>query len=143
MKLIKRLLGKSNEGTVVNATSEKLCCLMRRCPICDNNLYGHQYSLFAVEVIEKSHNELVNLFQDLLAHSWENLKKKQNWDSAGDNLEIFALRCASDRLAVLVVRSPFELYEPSSLITTKVLTGDESTRLHQLIRPNDWHSITD
>ncbi len=148
MRILKNLRGIANPELATNATQnhnasgEKLCRLLSSCPICNNIFLNHTYILFATIVLgEERKDRVIEFFRVLKDHRWSDFQKFQEWESISDNAEAFLVRCVNNQLAMLVLRSPTELYEPDSLVTVEILNQEESSKLEQFVIQSEWRLV--
>jgi hypothetical protein len=123
-------------------TAEKLSRLLCSCPLCRSALTDHYFSLFATTILDgggkKRLTEVLEKFQE---HRWDDLSEYSDWDSSTDDLEIYAIRCPTNRVALAIIRSPTELYEPERLIHCEILDSEESGKVSALIEESNWRKF--
>ena len=114
-----------------------------RCPHCGRGLTGHSYSLLASDVIDRNEgsHRLIEFFDSLKSHDWGKLLTFQRWEGLADNVVLYGIRCGSDSLVLVAVRSPFELYDNDEILTIEALGEDDTKDLLELAKDKDWKAI--
>ena len=86
---------------------------------------------------EKSAYDLLN---ELPQHHWDKIVSYRDWDGSADNVLVFALRCSSGRIVLLIVEDPHELAYNDKLMKYELLDAEESKRLES-VTPEEWRLI--
>ena len=122
-----------------NATADDLRQVLKHCPICAKDFLNHFYALFATTVFAESNKNHVRLFFEALdGHKWMEAAQFQDWEALGDNMEAYALKCTNEQIALIVLNSPYELYERDSVTRLEVLNGDLANGLISFIDADRW-----
>jgi len=125
-----------------DATAAELRRMLKVCPACGANLNNHSYAIFAVTVASgERKKELLEFFQALKAHDWRKVRQFEDFDPLHNAAEAFALKCVSGSLVLLMVRSPFELYDASNIMDFEVLDGESGKELSALIEADEWRML--
>jgi hypothetical protein len=117
--------------------------LIDRCPHCKRGLIGHFYSLLASDVVERKDVKvgLIAFFESLKQHDWPKLFSFQRWEGLSDNVELYGILCGTDSVVLVVVRSPFELYDSDEILAIEALHQDDSKALLRLAKDKNWKTI--
>lgn len=98
------------------------------CPMCGKgrivHLDGHKYALVASEVARTPSDDLARFFLLYRGREWAKLNLIQRFDGGANAAEVFALMCGN-RLSMLAVRDPVELYDCRSLLDESLLDEEE------------------
>jgi hypothetical protein len=122
--------------------AEKLRRLLKKCPVCQRGLSQHSHAIFATTILSEEDGERrEGFFKALKEHRWPDAQEYQEWNGLDDNAEAYALRCNTNRIALLVVRSPFELYEGDSLLNYEILDLESGQKLEALIEESKWQPL--
>lgn len=123
-------------------TASELCRMLQRCPVCGGEFGDHDYAHFAMTVLGEDRRGRVREFFDACEdHLWQEAVGFQDFDAKRDAIVAYALRCSRGRIAVLLERSPFEVYESDRLIACDVLDDASGRELETLIAQTDWRSL--
>lgn len=125
-----------------DATAEKLRHILEQCPVCQRGFINHSYAIFATTALsEENKDRQEQFFQTLKEHHWRDAQEHQEWDGLGDNAEAYALRCNTNRIALLIVRSTSDLYNSDTLLEHEILSLKSGQELESLIEKNKWHPL--
>ena len=125
-----------------DAIAAELRGMLKVCPTCGANLNGHSYALLATAVAsDEKKKELAEFFQALKAHDWRKVRQFADFDPLLNAAEALALKCTSGSLALLIVRSPFELFDASSIMDSEVLDSESGRELDALIEADKWRTL--
>ena len=117
-------------------------CVLQRCPICGKGFPNHYYARFATTAFaEANRHRMEFFFSSLEQHDWLQAVQFQDWDVLSNNAEAYALKCSTERLALVIIYSPYEVFEDDSLIRLEVLNGNSGERLIACVRPNGWKPV--
>jgi hypothetical protein len=116
---------------------------LQTCPVCSNELRGHRYALLA-SIIENPKNQprLHKFLNDIKSRSWSEVLRFSEWQGDSDVVQLYAIRCPTSLFALILIRSPFELYDDDHIIAIETLTADESSTLEAVIRGLNWKPLT-
>jgi hypothetical protein len=132
------------EGTQVeDITASELRRMLQRCPVCGGGFENHDYAHFAVTIlVEEKRGRVKEFFEACEERQWEEAQRFQEFDPQRDAIVAYALRCATNRLAFVMERSPFEVYESDRLVACDVLDEASGQRLEQIIARNNWRRLS-
>jgi hypothetical protein len=138
-----RLAPLTEGGTQTqDITAGELCRMLQRCPVCGGAFDHHDYAHFAVTVLGEDRRGRVREFLDACEDRlWEEAVAFQDFDARRDAIVAYALRCSRGRIAVLLERSPSEVYESDRLIACDVLDEASGRELETLIAQTDWRRL--
>jgi hypothetical protein len=124
----------------MDATAKKLRLLLRRCVVCQQDFFDHSYALFATTIFgeEGKVSEILRLLEE---HEWVSARGFQDWKAVADDIEVYAIRCKLERIVLLTIYSPHELYESDRLIRCESLNPEDSRKLENLIEHGQWHAF--
>ncbi len=149
MKRIKRwwntVSGRlSADGTQTeDMTARELCRMLQRCPVCREDFKDHHYAHFSVTILGEDRRGRVREFFDAVEDGdWKEAQRFQEFDPKRDAVVAYVMKCSGGRIAVLLERSPFELYETDRLIACDVLDEESGRALDRLIAQNDWRRLS-
>lgn len=111
-----------------------------RCPICDQDFEDHSLTLLSVTPADKG-EAVTALVDKVKNHQWAAAREIREFDPAQDDIEIYVLRCAGSRLAVVTVEDPFELYHNPTILDYEVLDEVQSDKLREVLGEAQWWSI--
>jgi hypothetical protein len=112
------------------------------CPVCGKELRGHRYALVASLVDNPKDRPRTDKFlNDIKSRSWSQVLPINEWQGDADVFELYAIRCPSSRLALVVVRSPFDLYDDDHIVAIESLRADESSTLAALTDRRNWKPL--
>ncbi|HEY0728590.1 MAG TPA: hypothetical protein VGD38_11005 [Pyrinomonadaceae bacterium] len=107
---------------------------LRTCPVCEKEPRGHRYARLASIIDNPNDQSRADKFlKDIASRRWSEVLPINEWQGGADMFELYALRCPTSRLALIVVRSPFELFDDDHIAAIETLTTDESSTLAALI----------
>jgi hypothetical protein len=133
-----QMVGKKTE----DATAAELRRMLEVCPACGAHLHYHSYALFAITVAsDERKKELLEFFHTLKAHDWLKARQFDDFDPLLNAAEAFVLKCVSGSLVLLMVRSPFELFDASNIMDFEVLDDENGKELNALIEADRWQML--
>jgi hypothetical protein len=110
-----------------------------RCPRCRGDLQDHSFQLFAITVATAERKEALSDFiSKARKHDWDSLSKFQDFNSLENALEVHALRCADQKLNMLLVRDPSELFDGHSVEDWEALDQNESSKWLSSLNGAKW-----
>lgn len=135
--------GRLADGTQTqDITAGELCRMLQRCPVCGGDFNDHDYAHFAMTVLgEDRRGRVREFFEACEDREWGEALTFQEFDAKRDAVVAYAMRCHTGRLAVLLERSPFEVYEADRLIACDVLDDASGRELERLIESNSWRRL--
>ena len=140
---LRKLAKKERAVSPSEATALALSEAMRgKCPRCQKDLNGHTFQMFAITVASIEKKEVMSDFiRKARSHDWESLWKFHDFDPLQNALEVHALRCEDNRLNLLFVRNPFELYDSHSIEDWEALDENESSKWSTYLPNEKWISL--
>lgn len=137
---LRRFTKKEKNVSPSKATADLLSQAMRgECPRCKSDLHSHAFQIFAITVASLEKKEVVSDFiRKARNHDWESLSKFSDFDPMKNALEACALRCEDNRLSLLLVRNPFELFDDSSVEDWEALDENESSKWLGYLPNEKW-----
>jgi hypothetical protein len=143
MNLFKKIAGASNRRTshAKETVEASLLSMIDQCPHCGRKLTGHHYVVFASDVVDKEKQHLIEFFESFKSHDWRKLVTFQRWEGLSDNVELYGILCGSDSVVLVVIRSPFELYESNEILAIEALDEDDSKAFLEWAKDKNWKSI--
>lgn len=138
-----RLTLLADGGTQVeDTTASELCRMLQRCPVCGGGFENHDYAHFAVTVFtDEKRGRVKEFFEACEDRRWEEARRFQEFDPKRDAIVAYALRCATNRLALVIERNPVEVYEPDRVIACDALDETSGRRLECFIAQNNWRRL--
>lgn len=125
-----------------SATAANLRQLLKHCPVCKDGFLKHSYALIATTILgDEEKDQTVVFFKALKEQRWRDLLGFRGWEGLRNNAEAYALRCHTDRVALLVLRSPYEPYDDDELLTCDVLNSESGQELLSLVPQHKWKSL--
>jgi len=110
-----------------------------QCDQCSTPFSDHVRAMFASTVAsEKNKARLIEFFEKVKAHDWRSVAGFTDFDATENDVLAFAVRCVSGGF-VLVVRSPYELWEEDQLYLSEPVTAAEMSELESLIPATAWN----
>ncbi len=126
-----------------DVTAMELCRMLQRCPSCAGTFEEHTYALFAVTVLGDERTErLKEFFNAIEEYRWEDAQKYQDFDQKRDAVVAYALKCRSGSLALVMERSPSEVYESDRLIACTLIEHENGQLLNRIIPANEWRQLS-
>ena len=115
---------------------------LQTCPVCGNELRGHSYAILA-SIIEtpKTQPRLHKFSNDIKNRCWSEVLRFSEWQGDSDVIQLYSIRCPTSLFALILIRSPFELYDDDHIIAIEALTADESSTLEAVIRGRNWKPL--
>jgi hypothetical protein len=115
---------------------------LEKCPFCGRAMLGHSNSLLASVVINhKDPRRLHEFFEAMKSHRWAEMLAFQEWEGGQDDLELYGLRCQYDRVNLVIVRSPVELYDNDEIIGIEALSEEVSQDLLAHVTEKEWTPV--
>jgi hypothetical protein len=115
---------------------------LQTCPICGKELRGHRYALLASVVDNARDRSRVDKFlNDIKTRTWSEVLRLEEWQGDSDVILLYAIKCSSSILALILVRSPFELYDDDHVVWIETLTTEESSTLNAATERRNWKPL--
>jgi hypothetical protein len=81
------------------------------------------------------------LLNELPQRHWDRIMSYRDWYGAANNILMFALRCSSGRIALLIIEDLYELGAHDRLMKCDILDMEESKKLVSIIPEEEWRQI--
>jgi hypothetical protein len=125
-----------------DATAVMLRQLIPACPVCNGKLESHQYAVIATTIIgEQEKPRVTELISHVRMHHWDALSSFKEWKGDRDDVVVYAIRGPHDAGVVILVRSPYELYENDELFVQEMVTAEELAVISGLVPLTDWRPL--
>jgi hypothetical protein len=124
-------------------TATEIRRMLTVCPACHQSCDAHSYALFATTVAVTDRGSRLREFLDTLKkNDWAKAMEFQEFEGSQDAAEAYAVRCVSGPVILLIIRSPFELFEPGEILSREVLEPSSGKALVRLIQPDAWANLS-
>jgi hypothetical protein len=115
---------------------------MPACPGCHRKMDGHQFALIATTIIgEQEKPRVTELIGHVRMHRWDALHSFKEWKGDRDDVVVYAIRGPHDAGVVILVRSPYELYENDKICVQEMVTAEELAVISELVPLTDWQPV--
>jgi hypothetical protein len=122
-----------------DATATKLKKLLTSCSACKASLDSHHFAIIGTTVVGDQYKPRVTHFlHHVKKHEWNDLSQYKDWQTDRDNLVAYFIACPNGGGVVVVVRSPFELYENDEVYLQEMLTPEELPAISKVVSPGEW-----
>jgi hypothetical protein len=133
---------RTNRKGAGGATAAKLKKLLPKCPVCNAASDSHQFALMGTTVIgDQEKPRVIKFFGHVKRHEWNDLNQFKDWQSQRDHLVAYAITCPHGAGMVVVVRSPFELYEADEVFLQETLTSEDLATVSGLVPQSEWQEL--
>jgi hypothetical protein len=137
IRYLMRSTAKSKDATAV-----KFRELMPACPVCNGKMDGHQFALIAKTIIgEQEGPRVLELINNVRIHRWDALHSFKEWKGDRDDVVVYAIRGPHDAGVVILVRSPYELYENDEVFVREMVAAAELAVISGLVPVTDWQPL--
>jgi hypothetical protein len=109
-------------------------------PICDLDFSDHYITLLSVIPAYRG-EALTALIDNVKKHQWAAASEITEFEPSQDAIEIFVLRCAGKRSAVVIMEDPFEFDANPVFLDYEVLDEAESQDLRTVLGETKWWPI--
>jgi hypothetical protein len=125
-----------------DATSVKLRQLMPTCPVYNGKMENHQFALIATTIVEEEEEaRVLELINHVRSHRWDTLNSFKEWKADRDDVVVYAIRGPHDAGVVILVHSPYELYENDEVFVQEMVTAEELAVISGLVPKTDWQPL--
>lgn len=115
---------------------------LRSRPVCDKELRGHRYALLASMIDNPEYQpRFAKFLSDIHSRAWSTVLQCNEFQGDSDAIELYAIRCPTSLLGLVLVRSPFELYDNDHVVAVESLTEAESSVLAPLTTQKNWKPL--
>jgi hypothetical protein len=125
-----------------NPTATKLRGLVPRCSVCSADLSKHRFAQIASTVATKDNKRSVQeLLSHVRQHRWGALTRYKDFQPTQNAVIVYSITGPHSGGMVILIRDPFELYEPVELYLQEQLSPDEVTAVTALATAVDWQEF--
>ena len=126
-----------NKGTA-NVLDE----LLGACAHCQSRFSDHEFALLATWVVDRDKDEnILNFLKVLKDHQWQKVHEFQCWLGTADDVEAYVVRCPGQNLVIAVIKTHFELFQPTYLVYSEALSAEEGTKLMDAFKYLQWYPM--
>jgi hypothetical protein len=126
----------------IDATATALKKLLPSCSACKAAIDSHHFAVIGTTVIGDQEKPRVTQFlRHVKQHEWNDLSQFKDWHVARDNLLAYSIYCPNGGGMVVVVRSPFELYDGAEVYLQETITPNEQQVISEAVLPSEWHAL--
>lgn len=127
---------------LIKATAEKLLKLLPICPACNITAQGHLFALTATAIIgENAKVRITELISHVRRHDWAALLSFREWKATSDTAVVYAIQGPHPEAVVILIRSPYELYERDEIFVQEIVTSTDLAAISELVLPSDWQPL--
>lgn len=123
-------------------TATKLRALIPRCSVCSTDMSRHRFAQIATTVATEDNKLRV---QELLGcvkhHQWSALTKYKDFQPDQNAVVVYSITGPHSGGMVVLIRDPFELYEPPELYLLEQLSPAEVSVVAALVPAGDWQNL--
>lgn len=125
-----------------NPTATKLRGLVPRCSVCGADMSRHRFAQIASTVAtEDNKRNVQELLSHVRQHQWEALTRYKDFRSNQNAAVVYSITGPHNGSMVVLIRDPFELYEPAELYLQEQLSPDEAAAVALLAPAGDWQEL--
>ncbi len=115
---------------------------LNKCPVCAETLRRHRYARLASIIVNpKNHARLDAFLNDVKKRNWAEVLRFDEWQGDADIIELYGIKCPSSLFALILIRSPFELFDDDHILETECLTRNESATLESVTTKKNWKPL--
>jgi hypothetical protein len=125
-----------------NPTAAKLRGLVSRCSVCSADLSRHRFAQIASTVATEDNKRSVQeLLGHVRQHEWDALTIYKDFRGDQNAVLVYSITGPHSGGMVILIRDPFELYEPAELYLQEQLSSDEVAAVTALAPAEDWQEF--
>jgi hypothetical protein len=125
-----------------DATVAKLKKLLPSCSACKTAIDSHHFAVIGTTVVgDQQKPRVTEFFRHVKQHEWNDLSQFKDWQADRDNLLAYSISCPNGGGMVVVVRSPFELYDSDEVYHQETFTPDEQRIISEAVPPGEWQAV--
>lgn len=133
---------RTGRNTTSDATATKLKKLLSSCYACKASLDSHQFAIMGTTVVsDENQPRIIQFLRHVKQHEWNDLSQFKDWKANRNNLLAYSISCPNGGGMVMVVRSPFELYENDEVYLQEVTTPEEQPTISKVVPPGEWQAL--
>ncbi len=126
---------------LIKATAAKLLKLLPICPACNITTQGHLFALIATAIIgEDEKPRITELISRVKKHDWAAHSFKER-KATCDNAVVCAIKGPHPEGVVILLRSPYELYESDDIFVQEIVNFAGLATISELVLPSDWQPL--
>jgi hypothetical protein len=127
---------------LTQATAAKLLRLLPICPACNITAHGHLFALTATAIIgEDEKARITELISRVRKHDWAALHSFKEWKATCDNAVVYAIKGPHPEGVVILIRSPYELYERDEIFVQEIVNSEDLAAISELVLSSDWQPL--
>lgn len=126
-----------NAESIQRIYFEKLVAQLGECPACQQGFTEHQIAQFTATTTENQ-ARLEEYIEALKQRDWQKARAYENWDLTKDLLCAQVINCPTGKGVLLLIDDPYELFFNARLMSSEVLSPEESLALNQFIKAEQW-----
>lgn len=132
-----------SQKKATDATAVEFKKLLPSCSACNAAIDSHHFALIGTTVIgDQGKPRVTQFFGHVKRHEWNDLSQFKEWQALRDNLVAYSISCPSGGGMVVVVRSPFELYDHDEVQLLETVTPDEQLVISGIVPTTaEWHKL--
>jgi hypothetical protein len=116
--------------------------LLPSCSVCKAAIDSHHFAVVGTTVIGDPEEPRVTQFlRHVKRREWSDLRRFKDWQADRDNLPTYSISCPNGGGMVVVVRSPFELYDSDEVYLQETITPDEQRLISEAVPPGEWQAL--
>jgi hypothetical protein len=133
---------RTGRNTTSDATATKLKKLLSSCSACKVSLDCHHFAIMGTTVVsDENQPRIIQFLRYVKQHEWNDLSKFKDWQTERNNLVVYSIACPNGGGMVVVVRSPFELYENDEVYLQETITPEEQLTISKVVPPGEWRAL--
>ena len=126
----------------LSPTAKKLRSIVPRCVVCNTELSRHRFAEIATTIATEHNKDCVAaLIGAVRKHQWNRLMEYTDFNPTKNAIVVYAIEGPHGSGMVILVRDPFELYEPAELYVQEMVDSDEVAAIHALSPEKDWQEL--
>lgn len=116
--------------------------LIPKCSVCDRDLSGHRFAQLAVTTAtEQNKHRVGELIRVVRQHQWDALTGYTDFSPIKNAVIVYSIVGPHDSGMVILIRDPFELYDPRELYLQEKVGPDELAVIQALIPAGGWQEL--
>jgi hypothetical protein len=126
----------------LSPTAKILRGIVPKCLVCNTDLSGHHFAKVAMTIAaEENKCRVEELIASVRQHQWDALTGYTDFSPTKNAVIVYSIVGPHGSGMVILIRDPFELYEPAELYVQEKIDSDEVTAIHALIPAGDWQEL--
>ena len=125
-----------------NPTAVKLRQLAPKCSVCGAELSNHRFAEIATTVASKDNLRRVRrLVEHVKEHRWSELTQYKDFRGDQNNVVVYAIRGPHSDGMVILIRDPFELFEPHEIYLQEQIRQEEIAAIAAIVGTDSWRDF--